>query len=482
MLPRAFQLKIKKNELATKTLKAYFHKSRRCRPVSNKIRLATSKRGVQGMLVSEIFFMTRMGSILRKLLSWLVMILGLFIGFLLLVRFGKIDPPFDDAPPSWRVLWMSLMGCTLLLAGVFLVGSITALRNRKQAGLIFLILMPVAVFGLSYLTAEYGLSRPDGSEGFEAPEIPAAIGLTVVFFLPVWTGLLAIRGRRRVRYLFALTLGLAGLVFRFSHWTKALLPSLAGWSPLFLLFGLFWLETSVRGWPPLLQPRERSLLGRAGVLVLTGMVVLCADLAVTLGLSALESSLFSPDCNGKPPMVRPESAYHAVFTARVVFVGRSRPERIFGNPELPQYGDSRRGEWGVGAIQERFWGVPAWSHFVLLTNFNYQKGTTYFVDGTRERGLLIRMLPIVSGRISCSRTKPVQDAAVDLRILHARALKTPSSQRSHVLTVDLAEQGEMPNIGISPGSCWWLEVIGSWRRIQPNRRANPRSRRRSGWG
>jgi hypothetical protein len=78
----------------------------------------------------------------------------------------------------------------------------------------------------------------------------------------------------------------------------------------------------------------------------------------------------------------------------------------------------RVGDWAIGVVQERFWGVPShWPHLVLMTNFIYWKGETYFIDGLRENGLLTRILPIVGARISCSRSRPAEDAIVDLRVL-----------------------------------------------------------------
>jgi hypothetical protein len=119
-------------------------------------------------------------------------------------------------------------------------------------------------------------------------------------------------------------------------------------------------------------------------------------------------------------MVRPESPYHAVFTARVILVGRSIGAlmRDKGSFRDLQSRDLSVGDWGIGVVQEKFWGLPSWSRLVLLTNFIYRKHMTYFVDGSRGRGLLSRMLPIVEGRIGCSRTKPAQDAVVELRALY----------------------------------------------------------------
>jgi len=309
------------------------------------------------------------------------------------------------------------------LGPLFIAATIVAARNPKRAGLILLVAMPFAVFCLAYPAAAYLVWHSDGSGWFEPPEITTAIGLTALFFLAIFTGLLALRRRRWAIYLFIITVVAAGIVFALSHWSKAFLPPFAGWSAPFLLFGIFWRGTSRRGWPSVLQPRSRFLHQRVVAFALTCIAVLCMDVVVTLGLSALGSSLFSGDCPGKPLFVQPESPYHAVFTARVVFVGRSiealtRDRGLFRDPQIPGSRDPRVGDWGIGVVQEKFWGLPAWSRLVLLTNFIYWKDTTYFVDGSRGRGLLTRLLPIVEGRINCSRTKPVQDAIVDLRALH----------------------------------------------------------------
>src|SRR5205807_9394990 len=45
-----------------------------------------------------------------------------------------------------------------------------------------------------------------------------------------------------------------------------------------------------------------------------------------------------------------------------------------------------------------------------------------FIDGTRDQGLLTQFLPLVEGGIGCSRTRPVQEAIVDLRLLRKHPL------------------------------------------------------------
>ena len=364
---------------------------------------------------------------LRIGLSWLAVGLGLLIGFLALAGLGMAWPPFHNDLPGWLLDWIRYGGGALL-GPVFLAGTIAGLRNRKRAGIIFLSCMPVTVFCLAYPSAGYLVWHSDGSGWFEPPEIPTAIGLAtlfflLIFFLLIYAGLLAIRYKKRSVYPLVAVAVLAGIVFGRSHWTKAFFPSFGGWSALFLIFGLFWLGTNKRGWPSLLQPRQCSLGRRAAAVVLTCVVVFCVDVMVTFGLSALGSSLWSGDCRGHAPWVRPGSPYHAVFTARVIFVGRS-VEALFGGSRgflSSKPYDPRVGDWAIGVVQEKFWGLPWTPRLVLLTNFIYWKGETYFVDGERSRGLLRERLPIIQGGVSCSRTRPVRDAVVDLRLLHEPA-------------------------------------------------------------
>lgn len=80
----------------------------------------------------------------------------------------------------------------------------------------------------------------------------------------------------------------------------------------------------------------------------------------------------------------------------------------------------RRLEIGRSASSRKDSGdCPRWgSRLVLLTNFVYWKGETYFIDGTRVTPFFPTLLPVVEGGISCSRSRPVGDAIVDLRLLH----------------------------------------------------------------
>ena len=360
----------------------------------------------------------RLSSIGKSRLSWLAVVLGIFLGLFELAVFGTDWAPFGDRSSGWFLTWFTIAG-TGLIGLTFITGSIVALRNRKSAGTIFLVFIPVAAYLLADPTAGFLVWHADGGGYWETPLPSTGIGLTALFFAPFLLFILTRRHKKRAVYLFTVAASVVVIVFSRSRWTAVLLPRLVGWSAPFLLFGLFWLGTHKLGWPSLLRPRPRAMSRRISGPVITCLAVFCLDIVLTLGLSALGSSLFSGDCIGKRPITHPESPSHAVFTARIVFVGRSI-EALTRGTGLRSLGVQERsvGDWAVGVVQERFWGLPSWGpHLVLLTNFIYWKGETYFIDGARANGLLTRVLLIVEARIGCSRSRPVQDAIVDLRVL-----------------------------------------------------------------
>jgi hypothetical protein len=145
---------------------------------------------------------------------------------------------------------------------------------------------------------------------------------------------------------------------------------------------------------------------------------LCLDVVLTVVLYGLRTNLYNGDCQGTQAFLRPLVPTQAVFTAKVVFAARSIDALVDEHNGLHPSGRDRKvGDWAIGIVQERFWGMPHWTRLVLLTNYIYWEGETYFVDGRRAEGLLIQFLPFVVGGIGCSRTKPVQDAIIDLRLL-----------------------------------------------------------------
>jgi hypothetical protein len=299
------------------------------------------------------------------------------------------------------------------------LGSLIALFRRRAAGIVFLSVMPAAAFCLAYPSAGYLVWRADGG-WFETPVPVIAIGLAALFYAPFLAPLCLWRKKRRAALVFALAVFPAGFVFAGSRWSVALLPGLVGCSVPFLVFGQFWLRTAKLGWPSLVQPcspRKRVL-----AVVATCVGILCLDVVFTLMLSGLGSSLFSGDCRGHAPYLHPDSPTHAVFTAKILFAGRSirgiiRPQSILRGDPADSIRDHGAGDWAIGMVEETFWGTPHWARFVLLTNNLYWEGETYFIDGRRDQGLLTQYLPVVGGGVSCSRTRPAQTAVVDLRLL-----------------------------------------------------------------
>jgi len=349
----------------------------------------------------------------RVALGWLAVALGFLVGLFALARFGMLWLPLGDHDPGWFLRWLTFAGVGLLGMG-FLVGSIAAPRYPRRAGIIFLVFLPISAFCLAYPESGFLVWHADGGGWFETPLPLTAIGLTALFFAPFVAPLFILHRRKWAATVFAGAALVTVLFLVQSRWTPVLVPHLAGYSGPFLLFGLFWLGTHRLGWPSLVQPRSCGVGRRIAALAVTCLVILFLDIALTLGLSVLGSSPISPGCRQKRPFTHPQSPNHAVFTARVIVVGRSF-RALIGHHGIY---DQHAGDWAVGVVQERFWGLPSWGpHLVLLTNFIYRRGETYFIDGARENGLLTRALPIVEAGIGCSRSRLAQDAVVDLHLL-----------------------------------------------------------------
>jgi hypothetical protein len=99
-------------------------------------------------------------------------------------------------------------------------------------------------------------------------------------------------------------------------------------------------------------------------------------------------------------------SHQTVFIARVIRTGHTA-----------QVSGKWVGDWGIGLVQERFWGLRSWMpRIVLLTNNVFQEGQSYFIDGRRSYLLLPQFLPIVEADF-CTRTRRVEDATIELRLL-----------------------------------------------------------------
>jgi hypothetical protein len=360
---------------------------------------------------------------LKLAACWIVVALGVFVGLCALSVFGSTYLPFADCCSGWFLRWLAFAGVGLFAAG-FLAGSLAAVRNPRRAGIVFLTFLPITAFCLAYPSAGFLVWRSDGSGWFETPLPLTAIGLTLLFFGSILAPILALRHRKRAAIVAAVAAVVAIPVFVHSRWTSALLPRLGVTSVPFLLFGLFWLATNKFHWPILKQSRPHSVARQIAGVAITCVALLCAAIAGSAGRTVYFSSLFNGDCGETPPFTHARSNSDAVFTARVIYVGLSLPTQLEIRHQPEAIHDPRAGEWAVGVVEERFWGVPShWPGLVLMTNYIYWKGATYFIDGGREQTLVEHVVPIVSAGIGCSRSRAIQDAIVDLRILHQAAPK-----------------------------------------------------------
>jgi hypothetical protein len=186
----------------------------------------------------------------RWAISWLAVAVGILLGVLGLAMSGQGWVSDDPDSSVWLTRRFEVFGPSLF-GLVFLIGSYAALSNRRRAGLIFLSGAPVVASVLSYPGAGYLVWTPDGAGTFELPLLPTAVGLSCLFYLPFVAPLLVKSSRRRALWVFVITAVVVALAFAASRWTAALLPRLAGWSALFLLFGGFWLGTHKLAWPAL---------------------------------------------------------------------------------------------------------------------------------------------------------------------------------------------------------------------------------------
>ena len=356
-------------------------------------------------------------SIARKVVSWLFVALGTLPGIYGLVMCGLNWVPENHRRPDWLTLCLQAAGLAIL-GLVFLIASFAALRRRRRAGLALLVAAPIAVFGLAFTDAYFGV--PFRGYDWQSPSLLMAMFFVCAIFLPFCALLLAARTRKRAIYLFLVLALCSGIFFWSCSWTEVILPRLTPFAALFLVFGAFWLGTDKLGWPPLVAAWPKSLGTRIVAISVGSLMVGTLVLAGTFVLSARSSYPWVSDCGESPLFARPLNSEHAVFTARAIRVGHAT--KISGR---------WAGPWAIGVVQERFWGLPWWAPpVVLLTTHPFLEGETYFVDGKRGRLLLTRFLPIVEAGW-CTRTRPVADSAVELRLLR----EAPSANEVRIIGI-----------------------------------------------
>jgi hypothetical protein len=353
--------------------------------------------------------------LVRVVVSWVMVVVGLLAGLFALASFGIAWLPLGGEHTEW---WgLSEPAGLGLIAISFLAGSLIALRDPIRGSVFFLTFLPFAAFCFVY--SETGLY-------IDPFPILTLIGLTFVFFVPIFALVVRVRNRKRALLVFTVGMLIAILVFGYSRWTSDFLPRLTGDSAPFLVFGIFWLGAHEFRWPVLMRGRPQTPGRRVANVAITWAVILCAAIPLAAARAAYTSRAASSNCGKRPPFTHALSADHAAFIARTVYVGFSLQTRLqLQRLPVELRNDPRFGEWAIGVVQERFWGIPSrWPRLVLLTGDVYWKGETYFIDGTRERSVLDRVLPVVRGTFVCGRSQPVQDAVVDLHLLHQQPLKS----------------------------------------------------------
>ncbi len=361
---------------------------------------------------------------LKTASSWILVVLCFLIGLFALTRVGGWWPPDGDHYSGWFLRWFTFVG-TALIAVAFLAAASIAPWCRKLAAKILIVFMPLAAYFIALPDSGYLVWYEDGGY-FETPLPSIAAGLTIVFYLPLLAAWISKRNRRVSAYVFLITVIGVALIGWLTYWPMVLFPRLAVWSALFCVFALFWWGTEKLGWTQLIRSSPSTLLRRVTfTLGITAVIAVSYTFAV-IGMSVVFSSSNGPDCGGRRLFDHQLSSEHAVFTARVLRVGHG--EKVAGRWV---------GNWALARVNDEYWGLPWWMpRFVLLNHGIFWEREIYFVDGERDRGYINRFLPLMTVR--CSRTRPVRDALVELRVLREQehggrivgVVRKPESSRS----------------------------------------------------
>ena len=165
----------------------------------------------------------------RKILSWTAISSGVLIGLFGLIIKGQELVETDPNSDRWLTSRFEAFGPGLL-GIVFVVASLTALRNRRRAGLLFIAAAPIVAFILAYPSAGFWFTATNGNVYYILPPLRAAAVLSFLFFGLFYSPLLAIRRRKRAVYVFVSVAVLFILVIAVWDKSQVLLSPLAAWS------------------------------------------------------------------------------------------------------------------------------------------------------------------------------------------------------------------------------------------------------------
>lgn len=139
------------------------------------------------------------------------------------------------------------------------------------------------------------------------------------------------------------------------------------------------------------------------------VLVVCIGLVIfvaTCLFLAFTSTINRGDCGEHPPFARRLYDGQAVFQARILYAPKWDPH-------------VRREPWTLALVQRRYWGLPWWASKIIILGHSapfLNIGGDYFVDADWSENRLSTFLPYVEFRCG-SRTRPLSEATVDLRLL-----------------------------------------------------------------
>jgi hypothetical protein len=244
-------------------------------------------------------------------------------------------------------------------------------------------------------------------------EWAAFVAMVVFGVVPVVASIVALRNRKWAAYFFLIG-GLLAAICVVLAWLLVRARDAEGRISSLLLFlaltaivfagpGTFWLLTERKNWPPIIR---QTLTLRLRVLSGLSIFLLLLFGTVATGLYGVAMMPEFGDCGEPRPFAAPRSTEHSAFTARIVYV---RPV-------------SRYGGWSIARVEQRYWGLPWWNHKFVVLPYRFKRGDNYLVDGYVRPSLIGRLINLM--HVHCSRTAPVNDAQVDLRLLRDGPPKT----------------------------------------------------------
>lgn len=240
---------------------------------------------------------------------------------------------------------------------------------------------------------------PGYSDGWPALLLTSLYGCVCLF-----GSLIGLRNRRRAAavFLFAVPAWVIFLLWGAYH-ACVLTDGFADLPRLFLavsvpaLFGVFWFFTHRARWDAILGTQSRTAIQRKLSALRNALLLFVAVSFVAFGL---ESIAIPPgDCGiGSTPFVKMR------FPGQIAFVAKALTEGSEG--EFP----------ALGLVEERFWGLHWWErHIVFISDYDFRRGKTYFVEGQNSAGLLTRFFPVVVTS-HCGQTSLAKES-VELRVL-----------------------------------------------------------------